>query len=151
MEVVIESDSASMARDIFSVRMAGNVVGDDAIASLEYAVKYLNTPLLIVLGHENCGAVSATMGDYGVGRALPQLIGKIRLAVQTATKNYANCTKDQLLEKCIEENTRLGMNKLMSPSEKIRTLVKEGKVAIGCGVINLENNKIKWVVAPAVQ
>ncbi len=151
MEAVVESDSGSMASDIFSVRVAGNVVGDDAIASLEYAVKYLNTPLLLVLGHEQCGAVSATMGDYGVGGALPQLLGKIRPAVQMGTKNCAGCTPDQLLEKCIEENVRLGMNELMSKSEKIRTLVGEGKIAIGCGVINLANNKIKWVVAPAVK
>ena len=151
MDTVVESDSASMASDIFSVRVAGNVVGDDAIASLEYAVKYLNTPLLLVLGHEQCGAVSATMGDYGVGGALPQLLGKIRPAVQVGTKECTGCTKDQLLEKCIEENVRLGMNELMSRSEKIRTLVGEGKVAIGCGVINLANNKIKWVVAPAVK
>ncbi|MSR34116.1 MAG: carbonic anhydrase [Phycisphaerales bacterium] len=151
MESVIESDSGSLVSDIFSVRVAGNVVGDDAIASLEYAVKYLNTPLLLVLGHEQCGAVSATMGDYGVGGALPQLLGKIRPAIQTGTKNCKDCTKEQLFEKCIEENVRLGMNELMKRSEKIRTLVGEGKIAIGCGVINLENNKIKWVDAPAVK
>ncbi len=151
MDAIVESDSGSLASDIFSVRVAGNVVGDDAIASIEYAVKYLNTPLLLVLGHENCGAVSATIGDYGVGGSLPQLLGKIRPAVQMGTKNCPDCTKEQLLEKCIEENTRIGMNELMTRSEKIRTLVNEGKVAIGCGVINLANNKIKWVAEPKVK
>ncbi|MCE9619981.1 MAG: carbonic anhydrase [Planctomycetes bacterium] len=134
--------------DVFVVRVAGNVVSDDAIGSVEYAVKYLHVPLVVVLGHENCGAVSACLQDKGVSGALPQLLGKIRPAVQSATQSCTGCTPEALLSACIADNARLGMDELLNRSTFLRNGVKQGKVAIGCGVIDLGTSKIKWIVEP---
>ena len=53
--------------EIFDVRLAGNVVDDDALGSIEYAVQHLNTPLVIVMGHQSCGAVTATYNEVVKG------------------------------------------------------------------------------------
>ena len=53
--------------EIFDVRLAGNVVDDDALGSIEYAVEHLNTPLVVVMGHQSCGAVTATYNEVVKG------------------------------------------------------------------------------------
>ena len=74
--------------DLFVVRVAGNFVNDDGLASLEYAVNFLETPLVMVLGHSNCGAVDATIKVVRDGLELPghlhEMIEPIRPAAETA-------------------------------------------------------------------
>ena len=140
----------SKSNDIFTVSLAGNVVSDDAIASIEFAVKYLKVPLVVVLGHDHCGAVSACMNEAQVGGALPQLLGKIRPAVQSATKACVGCDKEALFAACIAANAKLGMEELTNRSEILRSFAKEGKVALACGVIDLSDGFIRWVVTPNI-
>ena len=146
--VPYEEVIGAKSNDVFTVSLAGNVVSEDAIGSIEYAVKYLHVPLIVVLGHDHCGAVSACMNEAEVGGALPQLLGKIRPAVQSATKACIGCNKEALFSACIAANAKLGMDELLSRSATIRSLVKEGKVAIACGVIDLSDASIQWVVTP---
>ncbi len=136
------------SNDVFAVNIAGNVVSDDAIASIEFAVKYLKVPLVVVLGHDHCGAVSACMNEAEVGGALPQLIGKIRPAVQSATKACVGCDKEALFSACIAANAKLGLEELINRSPTIRTFAKEGKIALACGVIDLSDGYIRWIVTP---
>jgi carbonic anhydrase len=74
--------------DLFIVRVAGNFVNDDGLASLEYAINFLETPLIMVLGHSNCGAVAASIKVVRDGLALPghlpDMIEQIRPAAETA-------------------------------------------------------------------
>ncbi|CAN7252810.1 carbonic anhydrase [Devosia sp. LjRoot3] len=74
--------------DLFVVRVAGNFVNDDGLASLEYAINFLETPLIMVLGHSNCGAVDAAIKVVRDGLALPghlpDMIESIRPAAETA-------------------------------------------------------------------
>jgi len=74
--------------DLFIIRVAGNVVGDDAMASIEYAVAKLNSPLVLVMGHESCGAVGAAVAteteDAKFGGSIHDLVETIRPAVQDA-------------------------------------------------------------------
>lgn len=76
--------------DLFVVRVAGNFVNDDGLASLEYTVKFLNTPLVMVLGHTNCGAVDAAIkvlkDKVTLPGHLPQLIHEIKPAVEAARR-----------------------------------------------------------------
>src|SRR5450755_2618399 len=89
--------------DLFVVRVAGNFAEEDGIASFEYAVKFLGTPLLVVLGHENCGAVSAAIKTVKDGAEmpghLPHLVEHIRPAVQAALPEPGD-----LLDNAIREN-----------------------------------------------
>ncbi len=69
--------------DLFVVRVAGNVIGDHTLGSIEYAVKHLHTPVVIVMGHRNCGAVAAVAS----GAALEGHIATLGPAIQTAIKS----------------------------------------------------------------
>src|SRR5471032_3619050 len=97
--------------DLFVVRVAGNFADDDGIASFEYAVKFLGTPLLVVLGHDSCGAVSAAIKTVKDGVELPghlpQLVEYIRPAVQAALPQSGD-----LLSNAIRENVILNVEKL---------------------------------------
>jgi carbonic anhydrase len=78
--------------DLFVVRLAGNFVDDDGLASLEYAVKFLGAPLLMVLGHSNCGAVDAAIKVVKEGAELPghlpELVDSIKPAVIAAQARH---------------------------------------------------------------
>ena len=89
------------------------------------------------------------MNEAEVGGSLPQLLGKIRPAVQSATKACVGCDKEALFSACIAANAKLGMEELTNRSATIRSLVKQGKVALACGVIDLSDASIQWVVTPA--
>ena len=67
--------------DIFDVRVAGNVAGDDETASLEYAAEHLHVPLVVVMGHSDCGAVSAALEGGTLPGKLPNLMAALRPAV----------------------------------------------------------------------
>ena len=98
--------------DLFVVRVAGNFVHDDGLASLEYAVKILGVPLLIVLGHTNCGAVDAAIKVVKEGAELPghlpELIESIKPAVIAAQAGHPA----DLLATAIEENVKLNVKRL---------------------------------------
>ncbi len=130
--------------DLFVVRVAGNFINDDALASFEYAVKFLGTPLLVVLGHEKCGAVDAAIKAVRDGATLPGhlpiLVENIRPAVQA--------TVDQpgvLLENAIRENVVLNVERLKKATPIISQFVDEGKVRVVGGIYRLSDGRIDWV------
>src|SRR5690606_36134554 len=98
--------------DLFVVRVAGNFVNDDGLASLEYGVKFLGTPLIMVLGHTNCGAVDATIKVVSENAELPGhlpgLVDAIKPAVETAKK----AGDENLLDRAIAENVRHNVTRL---------------------------------------
>lgn len=87
--------------DLFVLRIAGNVVNDMIIGSLEYAVKHLGTPLIVVLGHKRCGAVAATVQ----GGDVPGKIGNLVQAIQPAVEAVKDLTGDTV-DNAARENIR---------------------------------------------
>jgi carbonic anhydrase len=131
--------------DLFVVRDAGNVVSTYALASFEFAVKYLGVPLLVVLGHTNCGAVGAAL-QAAMGRAelpghLPDLVKEIQPAVITAHGRHPS----DLLAVAIEENVRLGMKRLRTESEILSSALAASTVGLAGGVYDLATGKIKFL------
>ncbi|RWL99948.1 carbonic anhydrase [Mesorhizobium sp.] len=116
--------------DLFVVRVAGNFVNEDGLASFEYAVKYLNTPLLMVLGHSNCGAVAATIKVLKDGVTLPghlqDMIREIKPAVVTAKK----AKPADLLAAAIEDNIRRAVHRLETATPILAEPVKSQKVKV---------------------
>src|SRR5215813_6822940 len=98
--------------DVFVVRLAGNFLDDDGFASLEYAVKFLGAPLVMILGHTNCGAIDAAIKVVKEGIELPghlpELIKSIEPAVIAAHARHPS----DLVAAAIEENVRLNMKRL---------------------------------------
>jgi carbonic anhydrase len=128
--------------DLFVVRIAGNFANDDGLASLEYAVKFLGVPLVMVLGHSNCGAVSAAIkvveDNAVLPGHLPELVQSLKPAVEAAK---AKSPKD-LLAAAITENVALNVKQLETAQPLLASFAESGKVKIVGGVYDLANGKI---------
>jgi len=131
--------------EVFVVRDAGNVVSNYGLASLEFSVAVLGTPLLLVLGHSSCGAVAAAMQSVRERKKLPGHLPELVEAIQPAVNAAHAKHPGDLLAATIEENVRLGMSELKKRSDVIGDAVKSGKVAIQGGVYDLATGKIAMV------
>jgi len=127
--------------DIFVCRVAGNFANTESIASLEYGVVVLKIPLILVLGHENCGAVSSAVRSVQDGAKfpghIPSLVKAIRPAVEVALKEPGNLT-----EQATKENVRLTVEKLKACGPILSEAVEQGKLRIVGGIYNLETGRV---------
>ena len=130
--------------DLFVVRLAGNFLNDDGLASLEYGVKFLGIPLLVVLGHEKCGAVDAALkvvkDNAALPGHLPGLVERIRPAVQTAMGKPGDA-----LENAIRENVLLNVANLKAATPIVKEFVEEKKVRVVGGIYKLGDGRIDWI------
>jgi carbonic anhydrase len=129
--------------DIFAVRLAGNIVNDDGLASLEYAVKFLGTPLVIVLGHTNCGAVTAAVNVVTRRAALPGHLPKLIAAIEPAVIAAHGRHPSDLVAASIEENVKLSVKRLRADEPIVtEALVAKELIAVG-GVYDLASGTVK--------
>ncbi len=131
--------------DVFTVRVAGNVAKVDEIGSVEYAAGHMNVPLLVVLGHTKCGAVTAVVNNAKVGGSIPGLVSSIVPAVESARKLDPKATGEALIPLAIEANVFETVKTLLVSSEELRHLVHDGKLQIVGGVYDISNGKVKWL------
>jgi len=131
--------------EIFVVRVAGNVPDPVVLGSIEYAAEHLGSPLVMVLGHERCGAVTATVDANGKGEGN---IGAIVKAIAPALKKVKNdktCDlkdKGKLVECVVDANAKMVAQNLTKQSRIIRELVHEGKVKIVAAKYDLDDGKV---------
>ena len=128
--------------DLFVVRLAGNFVDDDGLASLEYAVKFLGAPLVMVLGHTNCGAVAAAV-KVVMERAvlpghLPELIKSIEPAVIAAHDRHPS----DLVAAAIEENVKLNVTRMKDDEPILSEALAAKKIAAVGGVYDVASGKV---------
>jgi carbonic anhydrase len=133
--------------DIFVVRTAGNIADAVALGSIEYAVDHLHSSVLIVLGHQKCGAVSAACsGEKMPSHNLDAIMEKIDPAV-TQAKTYAKA--DDLVESAIKENVRRSAMDIVANSEIIRNAEKSGKLTVIEAEYELDAGRVVRLNAPA--
>lgn len=109
--------------EIFDIRIAGNVVDDDALGSIEYGAEHLHSPLIVVIGHESCGAVTATYNSVVKGE---KATGHIEDIVEKIEPNVnSNGTIDDAIRANIDS-----VVKQISEDEIIKNLISEGKVKV---------------------
>jgi carbonic anhydrase len=130
--------------DLFVCRVAGNFANDDVIASFEYAIAVLNTPLLMVLGHKSCGAVEAAIKSIKDGTTLPGRLPSLVSAIAPAVK-AADGKSGDMLDNAIRENVILNVAKLKSATPIIDKAVADKKVRIVGAVYNLDNGQVDFV------
>ncbi|MEW6420032.1 MAG: carbonic anhydrase [Nitrospirota bacterium] len=134
--------------DIFIIRVAGNVVDPIELGSIEYGVEHLHTPLLFILGHEKCGAVTATVEAEGAPEGnIGAIVKKIKPAADTAKKKGG--TKEKIVETAIEENVK-NVYKDTMKSSIVSHLVQEGKLKIVGGIYMLSTGKVEMIELPKV-
>ena len=127
--------------DLFVVRVAGNVVGPLELDSIEYAALYLHSSTILVLGHENCGAVNAVI--QGTTKEIESIATLIEPAVKTERKK----NPPNLLEASIKANA-LNMRSYLLQTPVIDKLVREKKVNVHAGYYNLQTGLIELLDKP---
>jgi carbonic anhydrase len=133
--------------DIFTVRTAGNVADPVALGSIEYAVDHIHSPLLVVMGHQKCGAVAAACsGDKMPSANLQAIVDKIDPAVSLA-KTHAK--SDDLIESTVKENVHQSAKDLLANSAIIRDAVKSGKLTVVEAEYELGSGEVIRLNAPA--
>ena len=127
--------------DIFVVRVAGNISEPFILGSIDYAVEQLQVPLIVVLGHEKCGAVAAALGKSRPTGNLGKLIGEIHVG------EHLSADKDEALAGAVENNVRHQAELLTERSDVIREHVKQKKLQVVTGVYSLATGKVQWLEA----
>jgi len=127
--------------DLFVIRNAGNVIDTVGLGSIEYGVEHLETPLILVLGHENCGAVKAVVDGTEAQGSLPAIIKKIRPAYEKA--KLVTQSQSDLYEKCAEENIRQAIVEIRV-SPVIQHLEREKKLEIIGGKYNIKTGEVNF-------
>ena len=120
--------------DIFSIRIAGNVITPEIIGSAEYACKVVGARLIIVLGHLGCGAIKGAVDNVKLGY-LPTVTDRIRFSVK----------KNLSLDEITSENVKSGMVRLFTESDVLRRLTKENKLLITGGVYDISTGKVSFI------
>lgn len=124
--------------DLFVVRVAGNLADDAIIGSIEYAVEHLGTHLVVVLGHERCGAVKATVD----GGEAPGHIGALVNAIQPAVTK-ARGEKGDLLDNSVKENAEMVAEQLRESKPILEEMVKKGKIKIVAARYDLDTGVVE--------
>lgn len=125
--------------EIFVIRVAGNIASGTSIATMEYAVANLNPKVLVVMGHENCGAVIAAVeGDNDSSHNLNELLAHITPAV-------AACSKESSLESVIKKNAELAVFEIQNRSTIINTKISDGEITILSAYYNLDSGKVDFL------
>ena len=125
--------------DLFIIRVAGNVVNDEVLGSIEYAAEHLGAHLVVVLGHQRCGAVDAAIKDGEVPGHIKSLVDAIMPAVEKAKGEPGN-----LLENAINENVAMVVEKLKTSEPILEHLVHDGDLKIIGAVYNLDDGKVAF-------
>jgi len=126
--------------EAFVVRTAGNVADDAVVASLEFAVWRLGTRLVVIMGHERCGAVGAAIEHPDLpGDALRRVVVTILPAVRSVRKS---ATPDQRHRLAVRANVRRSAVDLLARSELLRTAVQRGEVAVLLAVHDLVSGRV---------
>ena len=129
--------------EIFVVRVAGNVTDPIVLGSIEYATEHLGTPLIMVLGHERCGAVTAAVNSKGKPEGN---VGAIVKAIQPAAKKAKQISKgkssEELVECAVEVNAKAVAANLTKKSKVLAHQLKEGQIKIVAAKYDLDDGKV---------
>jgi len=131
--------------DLFSARVAGNVLNDDILGSLEFACKVAGAKLIAVVGHSNCGAIKGAVDDVQLGN-LTGLLAKIKPAIDAVpddgkprtSKNYA------FVDQVSAANVRLVVQQIRDRSPVLREMLDQGQIALVGGMYDLETGKVQF-------
>ena len=128
--------------DMFVVRVAGNIIGDHALGSIEYAVKHLHTPLVVVLGHSSCGAVTAVASGQGLEGHIATLVPAIQTAIKNVKELEGNSVDNASIELAKQISTKIAQSEPI-----IADLVKSGSVKVIPAFYDLSTGKVDFLGA----
>lgn len=133
--------------DIFVARVAGNFENTDILGSMEYSCKVAGSKLVLVLGHEACGAVKAACDGVELGN-ITSLLANIHPAVKQSAdevEGEANSSNSTFVAKTVENNVRLTMDRIREKSPILKEMEDNGEIAIVGGVYMLSSGKVEML------
>jgi carbonic anhydrase len=132
--------------DIFSIRVAGNIVNTDILGSLEYATQVAGTKLIVVLGHSDCGAIKGAVDDVKLGN-LTEMLSNIRPAVQkvAAAEGDHTSKNKKFVQGVADQNARDSAASLTARSDVLAALVKDHKLKIVSAMHDVSSGAVRWL------
>lgn len=130
--------------DLFVCRVAGNFANDDTVASMEYTVAMLGTPLILVLGHDSCGAVDATIKSLKDNTVLPGHLPSLVTALTPAVKAVSG-HEGNPLDNAIRQNVIDNVAKLKSATPILSAAVEQGKLKVVGGIYRLGDGRVDMI------
>ena len=132
--------------DLFNARVAGNVLNDDILGSLEFACKVSGAKLIVVLGHSNCGAIKGAVDGVELGK-LTGLLDKIKPAMGEVSQSIQPRTakNDDFVQKVAEANVRLVMRQIREQSPILREMLDTGSIGLAGGLYELGTGEVHFL------
>jgi carbonic anhydrase len=136
--------------DLFVIRIAGNIVSTTQLGSVEFAVRAFGTPLVVVLGHSNCGAVKATIDEIERPGELPSphlsaIIDRIRPSVERVMAVVPGYDGSSLVQMAVEENVRAATGLLRDSSVIIEDRLSQGRLSIVGATFSLKTGVVEFL------
>lgn len=131
--------------DIFSVRIAGNIINEDILGSMEFGCKVAGSKIIVVLGHTKCGAVKGACDHVEMGN-LTALLSKIRPAVEdeTSTKKNRNSGNGEFVEKVATINVKRTVKSITERSPILKELIENGAIGIVGGIHDITTGEVMF-------
>jgi len=132
--------------DVFSARVAGNVINDDILGSMEYACKLAGSKLIVVLGHSHCGAIKGACANVQLDH-LTGLLQKIKPAVDAVHAEESveiTADNDVLVQKVADRNVQLTVEQIRNKSPLLNVMVKSGEIGIIGGMYYIETGEVQF-------
>ena len=131
--------------DIFSVRIAGNIVNEDILGSMEFACKIAGSKFIVVLGHTKCGAIKGACDHVEMGN-LTTLLSKLQPAVEeeTITRKDRNSKNSEFVENVAAINVRRTVNEIMQRSPILNEMIQKGEIGICGAMYNVETGVVDF-------
>lgn len=135
--------------DLFVIRVAGNIVAPSQVGSVEFAAEQFGSPLVVVLGHSQCGAVRATLDELERPQEnrspnLSSIVNRIRPAVETLVESRTDCDHEHLLQHAVRANVRTSAHHLRNGSQVLEQLVQDGKLMVVGAEYSLETGVVDF-------
>lgn len=130
---------------VFNIRIAGNILNDDILGSLEFATKVAGAKLIVVMGHSDCGAIKSACQKVRLGN-ITKIMEKIDPVIEKTGEGFANATMENLefVDAVIKKNAEFVKQQIEDQSLIIKELVDLGEVKIISSVYNLETGKVTF-------
>ncbi len=131
--------------DIFTVRVAGNVAAADELGTIEYGAEHLGVPLVVVMGHTKCGAVTAVVKNEPVSGNLATLASSIVPAVKAVKSRFATTDVNELVDKAIEANVWQAISDMYANSPVLKKMAASGKIKVVGALYDIDSGEVHWL------
>uniref|UniRef100_I2Q1N4 Carbonic anhydrase n=1 Tax=Desulfovibrio sp. U5L TaxID=596152 RepID=I2Q1N4_9BACT len=130
--------------DLFVVRVAGNVAATDEIGTIEYGAEHLGVPLVVVLAHTKCGAVTAVVKNEPVTENIGKLVAPIVPAVKGVKARFAASDVNEIISRSIEANMWQAVSDIYAKSPMLKKMAADGKIKVVGALYDIDSGEVHW-------